>query len=97
VPTPTAVRVQQFVEQGREALDQWQHSQNERMRLFWESINPAAQIQALQAEVRRLSARVEALEARLAEGPAGAEGVGSGGGAGPSRPSGPLDGGGSIG
>ena len=67
-PEPTAEarepgRVQQFVVQSREAIDQWQHSLDERMRTFWEGINPALQIQALQAEVRRLQQRVDALEA----------------------------------
>jgi polyhydroxyalkanoate synthesis repressor PhaR len=85
-PTPTATRVQQFVEQSREALDQWQHSQNERMRLFWESINPAVQIQALQAEVRRLSARVEALEARHPPEPPDAPGDTPGSEGGPGDP-----------
>lgn len=56
-------RVQQFVVQSREAIDQWQHSLDDRMRTFWEGINPAVQIQTLQAEVRRLQQRVDALEA----------------------------------
>ncbi len=61
---PAATRVQQLVEQSRDALDQWQHRMDERMKVFWESINPAGQIQALQAEVRRLQARVDELEKR---------------------------------
>ncbi len=69
-------RVQQLVEQSRGALDQWQHRVDERVKAFWETINPAVQIQTLQAEVRRLQARVEELEGRLigregGEGPAG--------------------------
>lgn len=56
-------RVEKFVEQSREAIDQWQHRVDHQMKSFWEGINPMAQIEALQAEVRRLSQRVEALEA----------------------------------
>lgn len=59
-------RVQQFMEQSREAIDQWQHTVDERVKTLWESINPAAQIQGLQSEVRRLTRRVEALEAERA-------------------------------
>jgi polyhydroxyalkanoate synthesis repressor PhaR len=56
-------RVEKFVEQSREAIDQWQHRVDHQMKSFWEGINPMAQIEALQAEVRRLNQRVEALEA----------------------------------
>jgi polyhydroxyalkanoate synthesis repressor PhaR len=56
-------RVEKFVEQSREAIDQWQHRVDHQMKSFWEGINPMAQIEALQAEVRRLTQRVEALEA----------------------------------
>ncbi|MDB4929652.1 MAG: hypothetical protein JWM10_2136 [Myxococcaceae bacterium] len=56
-------RVETFVEQSREAIDQWQHRVDHQMKSFWEGINPMAQIEALQAEVRRLNQRVEALEA----------------------------------
>jgi polyhydroxyalkanoate synthesis repressor PhaR len=59
-------RVQQFLEESRVAVDQWQHEADKRMRAFWEGINPNSQIVALQTEVRRLQQRVEALEARLA-------------------------------
>jgi polyhydroxyalkanoate synthesis repressor PhaR len=58
-------RVQQFFEDSRGTIDQWQQRADERMKAFWEGINPAAQIQALQAEVKRLQARVEHLETRL--------------------------------
>ncbi|MEZ4393645.1 MAG: polyhydroxyalkanoate synthesis regulator DNA-binding domain-containing protein [Polyangiales bacterium] len=58
-------RFDQFVGQGREAIDQWQHRVDTQMRTFWEGINPATQIQALQAEVKRLQQRVDDLEARL--------------------------------
>lgn len=57
-------RVQQFFEESRHTFDQWQHDADKRMKTFWEGINPATQIQALQAEVKRLQARVEVLEAR---------------------------------
>lgn len=63
-PQRESRRMQQLVEQSREAIDQWQHRVDDRMRTFWESINPTAQIVALQAEVRRLSQRVDELEAR---------------------------------
>lgn len=64
VPPPSEPgRVEKFVEQSREAIDQWQHRVDHQMKSFWEGINPMAQIEALQAEVRRLSQRVEALEA----------------------------------
>ncbi len=56
-------RVEKFVEQSREALDQFQHRADHEMRAFWERVNPAAQITALQAEVKRLHQRIEALEA----------------------------------
>lgn len=56
-------RVEKFVEQSREAIDQWQHRVDHQMKAFWEGINPMAQIEALQAEVKRLNQRVEALEA----------------------------------
>lgn len=56
-PEPTR-RVAQVVEQ-------WQHQVDSRIRTFWEGINPAAQIQGLQAEVKRLHARVETLEGEL--------------------------------
>ena len=59
-------RVEKFVEQSREAIDQWQHRVDHQMKSFWEGINPMAQIEALQAEVRRLNQRVEALEAERA-------------------------------
>jgi polyhydroxyalkanoate synthesis repressor PhaR len=57
-------RVQQFFEESRHTFDQWQHDADKRMKTFWEGINPATQIQALQAEVKRLQARVDVLEAR---------------------------------
>lgn len=60
-------RVEKFVEQSREAIDQWQHRVDHQMKSFWEGINPMAQIEALQAEVRRLNQRVEALEAKGSE------------------------------
>ena len=60
-------RVEKFVEQSREAIDQWQHRVDHQMKSFWEGINPMAQIEALQAEVRRLNQRVEALEAERRE------------------------------
>jgi polyhydroxyalkanoate synthesis repressor PhaR len=62
---PRAWGVQQFMEQSREAIDLLQHRVDDRMRAFWETINPAAQIQALQTEVRRLQQKIDALEARL--------------------------------
>ena len=62
-------RFDQFVGQSREALDQWQHRVDAQMRAFWEGINPATQIQALQSEVKRLQQRVDELEARLADRP----------------------------
>ena len=62
-------RVQQFFEESRGTIDQWQQRADERMKAFWEGINPAAQIQALQAEVKRLQARVEHLESRLGAAP----------------------------
>ncbi|MFO0625334.1 MAG: polyhydroxyalkanoate synthesis regulator DNA-binding domain-containing protein [Polyangiales bacterium] len=69
VPEPAAAvapsRFDQFVGQGREAIDQWQHRVDAQMRAFWEGINPATQIQGLQAEVKRLQQRVDELEARL--------------------------------
>ena len=58
-------RFDQFVGQGREAIDQWQHRVDAQMRSFWEGINPATQIQGLQSEVKRLQQRVDELEARL--------------------------------
>lgn len=58
-------RFDQFVGQGREAIDQWQHRVDAQMRAFWEGINPATQIQGLQSEVKRLQQRVDELEARL--------------------------------
>lgn len=58
-------RVQQFVEQSREAIDQWQHQVDQRIRNFFEGINPAVQLQTLQSDVRRLNARVDALESEL--------------------------------
>jgi polyhydroxyalkanoate synthesis repressor PhaR len=61
-------RVEKFVEQSREAIDQWQHRVDHQMKSFWEGINPMAQIEALQAEVRRLNQRVEALEAERRQG-----------------------------
>lgn len=65
-------RVEKFVEQSRGAIDQWQHRVDAQMKSFWEGINPMAQIEALQAEVRRLNQRVAALEAERREsGPAG--------------------------
>ena len=64
-PAPAPSRFDQFVGQGREAIDQWQHRVDAQMRAFWEGINPATQIQALQAEVKRLQQRVDELEARL--------------------------------
>ncbi len=60
-------RVEKFVEQSREAIDQWQHRVDHQMKSFWEGINPMAQIEALQAEVKRLNQRVEALEAERRE------------------------------
>lgn len=60
-------RVEKFVEQSREAIDHWQHRVDHQMKSFWEGINPMAQIEALQAEVRRLNQRVEALEAKASE------------------------------
>ncbi len=75
-PPPAATpaepgRVEKFVEQSREAIDQWQHRVDHQMKSFWEGINPMAQIEALQAEVKRLNQRVEALEAERRErGPA---------------------------
>lgn len=60
-------RFDQFVGQGREAIDQWQHRVDTQMRTFWEGINPATQIQALQSEVKRLQQRVDDLEARLGD------------------------------
>lgn len=63
--TPEPGRVQQFVEQSREAIDQWQHQVDQRIRTFFEGINPAAQLQSLQADVRKLSARLDALETEL--------------------------------
>lgn len=64
-PLPPAEpgRVEKFVEQSREAIDQWQNRVDHQMKSFWEGINPMAQIDALQAEVRRLSQRIEDLEA----------------------------------
>ena len=64
-PLPPAEpgRVEKFVEQSREAIDQWQSRVDHQMKSFWEGINPMAQIDALQAEVRRLSQRIEDLEA----------------------------------
>ncbi len=67
-PPPVAApaepgRVEKFVEQSREAIDQWQHRVDHQMKSFWEGINPMAQIEALQAEVKRLTQRVEVLEA----------------------------------
>ncbi len=67
-PPPVATpaepgRVEKFVEQSREAIDQWQHRVDHQMKSFWEGINPMAQIEALQAEVKRLNQRVEVLEA----------------------------------
>ncbi len=81
-PPPPAVdvraaehgRVQQFVEQSREAIDQWQHQVDQRIRAFFEGINPAVQLQTLQADVKRLSARVEALESELRALKGGVEG-----------------------
>ncbi len=67
-PAATATspsRFDQFVGQGREAIDQWQHRVDAQMRAFWEGINPATQIQGLQSEVKRLQQRVDELEARL--------------------------------
>lgn len=68
-PEPSAAaapsRFDQFVGQGREAIDQWQHRVDAQMRAFWEGINPATQIQGLQSEVKRLQQRVDELEARL--------------------------------
>ena len=67
-PEPTTAapsRFDQFVGQGREAIDQWQHRVDAQMRAFWEGINPATQIQGLQSEVKRLQQRVDELEARL--------------------------------
>ncbi len=67
-PAATAAspsRFDQFVGQGREAIDQWQHRVDAQMRAFWEGINPATQIQGLQSEVKRLQQRVDELEARL--------------------------------
>ena len=75
-PPPAATpadpgRVEKFVEQSREAIDQWQHRVDHQMKSFWEGINPMAQIEALQAEVKRLNQRVEALEVERRErGPA---------------------------
>jgi len=71
-PAPAATvaepgRVEKFVEQSREAIDHWQHRVDHQMKSFWEGINPMAQIEALQAEVRRLNQRVEALEAKASE------------------------------
>jgi polyhydroxyalkanoate synthesis repressor PhaR len=69
-PAPVASepgRVEKFVEQSREAIDQWQHRVDHQMKSFWEGINPMAQIEALQAEVKRLNQRVEALEAERRE------------------------------
>jgi len=71
-PPPAATpsepgRVEKFVEQSREAIDQWQHRVDHQMKSFWEGINPMAQIEALQAEVKRLNQRVEALEAERRE------------------------------
>lgn len=62
---PSPSRLDQLVGQGREALDQWQHRVDAQMRAFWEGINPATQIAALQSEVKRLQQRVDELEARL--------------------------------
>lgn len=62
-------RLDQFFGQRREAIDQWQHRVDAQMRAFWEGINPATQITALQGEVKRLQHRVDELEARLAERP----------------------------
>lgn len=71
-PPPAATpaepgRVEKFVEQSREAIDQWQHRVDHQMKSFWEGINPMAQIEALQAEVKRLNQRVEVLEAERRE------------------------------
>lgn len=62
-------RFDQFVGQSREAIDHWQHRVDAQMRSFWEGINPATQIQALQGEVKRLQQRVDELEAKLADRP----------------------------
>ncbi len=58
-------RVQQFFEESRVTFDHWQQDADKRMKAWWDGINPATQIAALQAEVKRLQQRVEALEARL--------------------------------
>lgn len=63
-------RVQQFIDESRNAFDAWQQDADKRMKAFWEGINPATQIATLQAEVKRLQQRVDALEARLPGGEA---------------------------
>lgn len=70
-PSREPSRFDQFVGQGREAIDQWQHRVDVQMRTFWEGINPATQIQALQAEVKRLQQRVDELESRVGKAPRG--------------------------
>jgi polyhydroxyalkanoate synthesis repressor PhaR len=58
-------RLSEIVESSKSAIDQWQHSVDERVRTI---LPGTKQVRELQAEIQRLTQRVEELERRLGPG-----------------------------
>jgi polyhydroxyalkanoate synthesis repressor PhaR len=58
---------EKLVEQSKASFAEWSAAVDERARKVFEAFYPAAQIEKLTAEVRRLAQRVEELEAKLAD------------------------------